>query len=302
MGKASGFKYSSDRGAIEEALADLGGGNFLKLKEGKNVIRILPPFDDSGLWFYESYLHYGFKSGGKTVALPCTGDGCLVCKKLNELASEGAEGSKLARRYGTRTKFYANVLDRDNGNALRIWGFSKKVLQALKSYWMDVDDGCEFDDPINGRDIIVERSGKGLETRYEVRIRPKSTPAIEDGEEAPELFNIPEEVEKEFTKEEIKEIWAETFDGVEPSEKSSEDSDVEDDEEPVKASKKAVKEDDDDEEEETHKKKSSDDDDDEDEEEETPKNKKASDEDEEEEEKPKAKSKAITRREKRRGR
>jgi hypothetical protein len=246
--KTGGFKYSSDPDAIADALADLGGGNFFKPIEGqKNVVRILPPYNDSGKYFFEAKLHYGFKQGGKTISIPHVPGGYIE-KKLNALASEGEEGSKLAKRYGVRTKFYVNVIDRATGQ-VKIWGFSKKIMQALNSFYKDDEDGGMFDDPESGYDVIIERTGKGLDTKYEIRFKVKPTPAIPAGEEAPELFDLEAETSKEFTAGELKEIWAETFAGAGNEKVQAEDDDVED-EEPVAAKKKKVVDEDDDDEEE----------------------------------------------------
>lgn len=266
MGKNKGRQWNeSDVDAIEAALADLGGGNYFKAQDGKNVVRILPPYDDSGKWFIETKLHYGFKRDGKTVAIPADPGGYIE-EKLNELASEGEEGAKLARRYGVRTKYYVNVIDRASG-AVKIWGFSNKIMTSLKKYYFDEEDGARFDDPEEGRDIIIERTGKGLDTRYEIRFRPKPTPAIEEGTEIPELFNLEEETTKEFTKQDLKAIWSETMEGVESTSKKSKDDDDDDDDDEDEPKKKKKASDDDDDEESGDKKKKKkpvDDDDDDD--------------------------------------
>lgn len=241
--------YESDVDAIESALADLGGGNFFKCAEGKNVVRILPPYNDSGKFFIETKLHYGFKQDGKNIAVPYDPNS-IISQRLNALASEGEEGAKLARRYGVRTKYYVNVIDRATG-AVKIWGFSKKIMDTLKKFYFDEEDGARFDDPEEGRDVIIERTGKGMDTRYDVRFRPKATPAIEADEEIPELFDLEAETTKEFTKEELKAIWNETMEGEGPA-KAEDDDDISNDPEPRSTKKKAafIEDEDDDEEDE----------------------------------------------------
>lgn len=289
--------FQSDDEAIEQALADLGGGNFFKPKEGKNIVRILPPYKDNGKFFFEGKFHYGFKSDGKTVTVPYMGEDSYIMKKLNALSSDGEEGMKLSKRYGPRTKFFVNIIDRESG-AVKVWGFSSTIMKKLKAFRLDNEDGGKFEDPEEGYDLIIERTGKGMETRYDVRFRPRPSAAIEAGEEIPELFDLEAEAGKDYTVAELKSIWAETF-SEEGDKKvaSGEDSDVEDDEdEPVSKKSKAKRidegDDDEDEEDEVPVKKSKRQTVVEDEEE-TPakKSKKRTEEDDEEDEEPVAKSK-----------
>lgn len=225
----SGFKYESDPDAIEKALAEIGGGNFFKAKEGKNIIRILPPYSDSGKFFFKATLFNGFKNAGKFTAIPVDGPaGAYISKKLNELASEGEEGAKLSRRYGARTKYFMNIIERDSG-AVKIWGVSEKIMKQLKAFYLDEVDGGALDHPTTGRDVIIERSGKGMSTSYEIRFRPRQTPALEAGQDVPELFDLEEEVIHEFTLAEAKDIWTETFSGEDEAPKKARTEDDDDD-------------------------------------------------------------------------
>lgn len=247
--------FQSDLGEIESALSEIGGGNFFKPVEGKNVVRVLPPYSNkSGKFFFEATLHYGFKKDGKSVGIPYTGENSFIMKKLNELASEGEEGAKLAGRFGPRKKYYVNIIDRSTG-AVKIWGFSRKILKDLLAVYLDKEDGGAFDHPKDGRDLIIERTGKGMQTRYSVRVRPRSTPAIEPGEDIPDLFDLEKETVREYDAVELKAIWNETFAGElnrakQESEDDDDDDEDGDDEKPAKSSKVVVEDADEDEEDE----------------------------------------------------
>ncbi len=269
MGKKKNKTRKTDMSQIEQRLAELGSGTFFKPKEGKNIIRILPPWNDDGMFFFEQPYHYGLKKEGRTLTI--AGPNPIVMKYLKKMSEMGSEDAKLAKRLEPRTKYYANILDRKS-KKIMIWGFSKKILQTILSAMADPDYG-DITDEEDGHDIVIERVGTGLETKYEVRVRPKPSEVGDDVNL--DNLHILDEVVEDYSDSEIKAMLKETFDSVD---------DDDDDDEPKKKKKK----DDDDEDDEDD---DEDDDDDDDEEEEKPKKKKKK---KEKEEKKKKKGKKET--------
>lgn len=242
------------------------GGSFFKAREGKNIVRILPPWNDEGVFYYEASLHYGLKNEGRDRAYPCLTmyeNDCPVCDFISGLSSKDKE---LKDKLAPRKKFYVNIIDRQSGN-LVIWGFSTKILRTLLGYIQDPDWG-DFTDPEEGHDIVIEREGTGrLDTKYEVRIKPKPTEVnFEDWED--EMHDLSEEIIDEISEEDLQEIVEDNYGettkkkkGKKKDEEDEEDEDDEEDEEDEDEDDEEDKDEDDDDEEEE------DDDDEEDEEE-----------------------------------
>ena len=261
--------YSADMDKLQKKLAEIGTGSFFKAKEGKNTIRILPPWSKAGLWYKEGVIHYGFKSdSGKDRGYACLkqfGKECPICEKREELIKQGPEGKELADKLRGRNKFYANVLDYKTGKAM-IWGFSAKILGVLLSYCSDPDFG-DISNPETGFDVVVERTGTGpLDTRYEVRCRPKASEIEVEGWEDG-IKNLDEEVIEETDEDKLREVveakYGDTLPkkGAEKKKDEDDDDDDDEDEDDDKKKKKKSSDDDDDEDEKPKKKKKSDDDD-----------------------------------------
>lgn len=257
--------YPADNEKIQKKLEELGTGTFFKAKEGKNIIRILPPWSKEGVWYKEATLHYGLQNdSGKERAYPCLqmfGKDCPICNKKDEFAQGGEEDKKIAERLRPRTKYYANVMDRATGKVM-IWGFSAKTLSTLLSYTSDPDYG-DISDPEEGFDLVIERQGTGrTDTRYQIRMKPKPTEV--DMDEV-RLFDLDKEVIEEKDEEELEELIEQNFgeavskkskkkkdedddDSDDEEDEEDKDEDEEDSKERNKKKKGKVKEDDDDDE------------------------------------------------------
>lgn len=288
--KISAGKTDMDK--INKKMSELGSGLYFKPREGKNVIRVLPPWNDKGLFYFETTLHYGLQHEGKQRAYPCLGaDECPICEAIEKMEEEGgAEDVKLAKRLKSRTKYYTNIIDLKTGKVL-IWGFSRKILSTLLSYMSDPDWG-DITDPDEGFDVVVERTGTKLDTKYEIRVKPRSSEiSIDDWEE--QMKNLPEEVVDDIDADALEDIVDENF----GSSKKKKHRDDDEDEEPRK--KRRDDSDDDDDDERPKKKKKDDDDDDDDfdekdddDDDEKPKKKRPRDEDEDEDDRPRKKKKS----------
>lgn len=192
---------------IQKKMAELGTGKFFKPKEGKNQVRILPPWNDEGLFFLEATAHYGLKKEGRDIPIPCSGKAdCPICQFIRKMEKGGKEDTKLAKRLASRTKFYVNILDRKS-EKVSIWGFSRKILGGLLNR-MDDEDFGDITDPDEGFDVIIEREGTGMKTSYDVRVKPKSSSV--DLDEL-ELLDLEKEVSRDLSEDEIEDLIEENF-------------------------------------------------------------------------------------------
>lgn len=242
-----------DMEKIKRQAEELGTGRWWKPKQGKNVIRILPPWDDGGLFYFETALHYGFQVEGRNRAFPCLRvmgkKSCPACEVMTELKEGSAEDKKLASRLEPRRKFYVNLIDRANPEVVQVGSFSGKGLRTLLNYMQDPDWG-DFTDPEEGHDVVVERTGSTMtDTRYDIRIKPKpSEVGVEDWEE--KLVNLAEDVVEEIDEDEFQQIVDENFREAPPKRKSSsrdedDEEETEDEEEEETPPKRARKDEDD---------------------------------------------------------
>ena len=194
--------HKTNMETIEKKLASIGSGLFFKAKEGLNIVRILPPWNDQGDPFYEATLHYGLKMEGKMVTVP--GPHPIIMKEIEKLEKAGREDSKLAKRLAPRIKFYANILDRKTGK-VSIWGFSRKILKTILGYMGDPDYG-DITDPDRGHDLVIDREGSGMnDTRYEVRIKPKPS-ELGDEVDLDKLPKLDEVIGEEISDDDVEEM------------------------------------------------------------------------------------------------
>jgi len=182
-------------------LDEIGRSDFLSLKEGKNVVRILPW---KKVFFFKAILHYGLRrlTGSGETAFPCLKmfgeEKCPICKFHEELSeSKSLKKSRVGARIRPVTKFYVNVIGRDRSSAgILMLGLTLKMMKTLRGFLEDEDYG-DITDPEDGKDVIITREGTGFtSTSYELRVRAKSTPVdYEDWEH--ELHDLEKEVVKE---------------------------------------------------------------------------------------------------------
>lgn len=252
-------------------LSDVESGQWWSPKEGKNIIRVLPAWTEKGAhagkFFLKGALHYGFKSEGRDRAFPCLSmfeKSCPACAFISVLQEEGSEASTaIVKRMRKQYKYWVNILVRTKDGTEktpRIYGLKKKMMRQLRGYMQDPDYG-DITDAEEGRDVVIEREGTGMNTSYELRVRPKATPiGTDDWEE--KLHKLHKVVVEPMTEEQlIKELRASYGKlytkamGLSESKttKDDDDDDEEKEEKEEKAKKKDKKED---------KKKSADDEDD----------------------------------------
>jgi len=159
---------------MEEAEKALpaGGGNFFKPKEGKNVVRFMPPIAGKPpvkIW----YKHF-FSAGGEKKNIVCVkyqyNEHCPICERAARLRSSGNKlDLKKARAFEPSAHVYANIVDMQNPEkGVQLWtipqGLFKKVRKAI-----DIAEvGKVFTDPQSGYNIVFNRTGTGPnDTEYD---------------------------------------------------------------------------------------------------------------------------------------
>lgn len=177
------------RKMVAQAKAKYAGnaGSAIKPKEGRNVYRILAPTPDIAPWVGENGQFWAdlgvhwikAEPNGKPIAV--VGD-CDICYQqpsvLNaaiEMAISKAldeDSKKLYQEWRARKSVLINVIDRSTGTEeileLTPTTFGK-ILDLIEMY---ANEDVDILDPQTGCDIIITRTGKGLNTNYEVAVAP----------------------------------------------------------------------------------------------------------------------------------
>jgi hypothetical protein len=169
----------------QERMKSGGGGGDFKFwspKDGRNVVRILPPKPGTEDFYVESRVHYNVGPNKKMVTCGKVARGtCAVCDFVDALFKSGdKEDEKLAKRMKATSRYYFNVVDRTVGEKdegygdILVFGAGATIFTDILGIIVDPDFG-DITDPDNGRDVIITKSGKQLDTEYKTQARPVQT-------------------------------------------------------------------------------------------------------------------------------
>lgn len=204
--------FTLDLEKLKARLGDLnsssGGANmgFINLKDGRNVVRVLPPKEGTE-FVQEVFMHYGVgKSStnkkGTTVVCPTThGDHkpCPICEASKQLknlskAKDDAYDKQSSQLYRKR-RIYFNAIDRafdlnsvtkneegkyigsdgKENNPVQILAVGVTIYKAILTLLCDPDYG-DLLDPDAGLDLIITKTGTGRDTDYDTKAARKESP------------------------------------------------------------------------------------------------------------------------------
>lgn len=167
----------------------------IKPKDGRNRYRILPGWRlklaggalSGDPTFYHDFGQHFIKdeAGEMKAVYICTDKTfnrpCAVCNTIDAAIRSTSDDAmvKLMKEAKAAGRILLNVLevDGDNPNEPQILELAPTAFNEVLNIfgeWGDITDLAE------GKDIIVERSGKGIGTRYSVQIAAKSKPVSMD--------------------------------------------------------------------------------------------------------------------------
>lgn len=245
-----------------------GGGNnnsnvsFLQIKDGRNVVRILPPSDKMESFGEEVWVHYGVgksasNKNGTMVVCPRTANEnapCPVCEASKELwnlsTKKDDEYMKQAKGLNRKKRVYYNAIDRgvdldifelreeddkkvwyntetnEKESPIKVLGTGIGVYKDLIKLIIDPEYG-DITDPTEGLDIIITKTGSGqFNTEYEVKsVRKESEIGMDNWEE--HLNDL-----EPFTKFKSYDDILAILEGGDPSKSSNESSETEEDNTP----------------------------------------------------------------------
>ena len=167
--------------------------NFWKPEPGTQVVRIVPYKHNKDNPFIELYFHYNL--GNKTYLSPVShGRPDPVQEFADKLKSTGDKDEWIqGKRLEPKMRTFAPVVIRGReSEGVKFWGFGKTVYQELLSVIADPDYG-DITDPVNGRDIMIERQtpaeAGNQYGKTTVRVKPNQTPITDNKEMLETLLN-----------------------------------------------------------------------------------------------------------------
>jgi len=168
--------------------------NFWKPEPGKQIVRIVPYSHNKDNPFVELFFHYNLGQN-KTYMSPMSfGRPDPVQEFADKLKSTGDKDEWIqGKRLEPKMRTFAPVIVRgQESEGVKFWGFGKTVYQELLSVIADPDYG-DITDPVNGRDIMIERQtpaeAGNQYGKTTVRVKPNMTPLTENKEQLETLLN-----------------------------------------------------------------------------------------------------------------
>ncbi|SOC90112.1 hypothetical protein SAMN05216358_0136 [Rhizobium sp. AN5] len=160
----------------------------VKPKDGRNAYRVLAPTSAQASWVPPSGQYWAdlgvhwIKADKNGKPLAVVGDCDTVYQQpsvLNtaiEMAINSAmdeESKELYNEWKAKKSVLLNVVDRSSGEDPVVLELTSttfgKVMDLINVY---DDAGKDITDPLSGVDIIITKTGKGLNTKYEVMVDP----------------------------------------------------------------------------------------------------------------------------------
>jgi len=172
--------------AEQEALDQEGGGEFMKLAVGRNVVRILPPLRGKRSPFRVTYQHYIETADGKWV-FTCprleARKRCPVCEKAQKMRASGNPSDRdEAYAMLPKRRVFCQVINRaEPEKGPVVLAFGKTIHEELVKLRRDEDTGGDFTHATNGIDAVIDRVGTGKnDTKYTVNLARRTSPIHDD--------------------------------------------------------------------------------------------------------------------------
>ena len=157
---------------LKQKLEEFDRGPMWTPAEGPNYIRVLPPWNQLGLFFKETKFHWNMGDKPfacrKAFGLP----DCFLC----EVADKSKEKNKAFEgAVRARKRFYINIVDlNDLGSGVQVYSCGVNVIRDIASYIADPKWG-DITDINEGRNITLVRKGKGRDSRFSLKADPDKT-------------------------------------------------------------------------------------------------------------------------------
>jgi hypothetical protein len=142
----------------------------------------MPPWaaDAEEFWFATG-TH--FNVGPDERAVPCpvmsgVSESCFLDRLVKRLSKGDDDEVTEAEAMSARPRYLLNIVDLANPqNGVQVWPCPKTIFRQLKKFWLNEEDYGDFTSFEEGFDILVEKTGSGIKTKYDATpTRPKPFP------------------------------------------------------------------------------------------------------------------------------
>lgn len=169
-----------------------GNSNFFQFKDGRNVVRFLPGLNGQKAFvpFFKHFVKGA--EGGKMYGGPCplkmAKQPCVVCTVASKLSRGSDADRDLADELNPRSRIVANIIDRSAPDAgVQVAEFGTSIYNSIKDVKRSLGDDPTH--PIEGFDIIIEKTGSGMKTEYKVVPMRASSPIHSDARQMTDWMN-----------------------------------------------------------------------------------------------------------------
>ena len=176
------FKRSDEN--LNKARSPFNGPNIFNFKTGSTQFRIMPAYNEKGVWFHRIREHFIEAANRGMVCIEPVEGRCPVCEYGASLAASGKE--KLAEKYKPSTKYLVNaiILSEPTGKitpreGVKTVRLGSRVFSTLFDYDQDFAGGYgDIVDYEHGFNVKLDKSGEGLNTEYIVKVMPQRVDII----------------------------------------------------------------------------------------------------------------------------
>lgn len=239
----------ASREAVENAPVG-GGADFWSPPEGESRIRVMPPWDsDVEAFWFATGTHFNVGPDERAVACPDmsgVSDSCYICRLVKRLSRGDEDERAESDAMNARPRYLLSIVDLGSPqNGVQVWPAPKTIFRQLKKFWLNEEDYGDFTSFQDGFDILVEKTGTGLNTRYDCtptrskqfpseRLLNHSSSSVADLFEqlADEKYDLPNlaEVQSFGTDEEMERTYKGLASGPKRTESKTDNGDNSDDE------------------------------------------------------------------------
>lgn len=182
---------NADHSKDKREVSEQGGVKAFYLQPGVTNLRILPPFNERGVWYRELYEYNVVVDGQRRVfSAPIqNGEADPFEEKRQQLLSLGGEANiKAAEALKPTRRFLFNALIWVGPPGVEFTRGEVVVLKApvtVKRHLLEMDRDvqggwADITNPTNGVNLKISRTGKGLNTEYSVSPMPHRSDLTQD--------------------------------------------------------------------------------------------------------------------------
>lgn len=171
----------------------------LKLQEGRNVLRVLPPPVGDKRPFKVFWVH-GVGSGANFRSFQCPektlNEPCPACEKVSELYRTGVQADReMANKMRAKREAYCNVVDMAHPEkGVQVLRVAEGTYRDLLGFMVPDDKtgepGINFTHPITGMRVIIERTGTDRNTKYKCTLSAAGAKPLENMEWLEQMHDL----------------------------------------------------------------------------------------------------------------